>query len=122
MPGLVQANFAPAGKADLCYRSPSFFVNGRAYDTFFRQVFHLGLKVVTHEIELVTTVVFGRMKGCFRGRQCEDQPAVTGIDGRQSKHIAKENAVCVRILAKDDDMGTRNHDVGSLTPASDAVR
>jgi hypothetical protein len=46
---------------------------------------------------------------------------VTGIDGRQSKHIAKENAVCVRILAIDDDMCARNHDAGSLTPASDAV-
>ncbi len=61
-------------------------------------------------------VLFGRMKGRFGRRQREDQPAVAGIDGREPKHIAKEDAVCLCILAVDDDMCAGNHDGSSLAP------
>ncbi len=57
----------------------------------------------------MTIVFFAGMKGGFCRRESEDQPAVTGIDGSESQHIAKEGAVCLRILAVDDDMRTRNH-------------
>jgi hypothetical protein len=33
------------------------------------------------------------MKCRFCWRQGEDQPCVTGVDGREPKHIAKEDAV-----------------------------
>jgi hypothetical protein len=62
-------------------------------------------------------VLFCWMKGYLRRRQREDQPAVTGIDGCQPKHIAKEGAVCLSILAINDDMCPRNHDGASVAPS-----
>ncbi len=121
MCGLVQANFAATGKSDLCNRSPPFFVDRRANDAFSRQTSHLGRKVFAHEIQFMAIVVFGRMKSRFCRGQSEDQPAVTGIDGRQPKHLAKKDAVRLRILAVDDDMCTRNHGVASLTPPAEPV-
>ena len=59
-------------------------------------------------------VLFRWMKGCLCRRQREDQPAVAGIDGCEPKHVAKEDAVCLGILAINDDMCARNHDGASL--------
>ena len=95
-------------------RSPSFFLNGRANDVFPRQALHLGVEVFAHEVELMAIILFGRMKCRFGWRQGEDQPAVAGIDRRESQHIAKEGAVCRCIFAVDDDMCARNHDESSL--------
>ncbi len=116
MLGLIQANFAASGKPDGGDRSPSFFVNRRANDVFSRHALHLGIKVFTHEVELVAIILFGRMKGRFGWRQGEYQPAVAGIDRREPQHIAKEGAVCRCIFAVDDDMCAGNHDVSSLAP------
>src|ERR1700677_2955603 len=101
---LVQANFAASGKLDLCDRSPPGFLDCGISDALSRQDRHLGLQIFTHEVEFMTIVVFGRMKCRFCWRQGEDQPSVTGVDGPEPKHIAKEDAVRLRILAVDDDM------------------
>ena len=115
--GLIQANFAASRKPDGCDRSPSFFLNRRANDVFLRQPLHLRVKVFTHEVELMAIILFGRMKGRFGWRQGEYQPAVAGIDRREPKHIAKEGAVCLGILAINDDMCARNHDGASVAPS-----
>ena len=112
--GLIQANFAASRKPDGCDRSPSFFLNRRANDVFSRQASHLRLKVFTHKVELMAIILFGRMEGCFGWRQGEYQPAMAGIDRHQTQHIAKEGAVCLRILAINDDMCARDHDGASL--------
>ena len=89
-------------------------MNGRENDVLSRQRVHLGFQVGAHEVELMAIVLFRWMKGCLRWRQREDQPAVAGIDGCQPQHIAKEDTVCLSILAINDDMCARNHDGASL--------
>jgi hypothetical protein len=114
---LVQADVAASRKADLGERPPSFFLNRRANDVFPRQRVHLGLQIGAHEIELMAIILFCWMKGCLRWWQREDQPAVAGIDRCQPQHIAKEAAVCLSILAINDDMCARNHDGASVAPS-----
>jgi hypothetical protein len=111
MLGLVQADFAASGKPDLRDRSPPGLLDGRASHAPLRQRHHLGLETFTHQVELVAIRAFGRMKRRFCWRQSEDQPSVTGIDRGEPKHIAKEDAVGLRILAVEDYMCARNHDV-----------
>jgi hypothetical protein len=53
-------------------------------DAFLREDRDLGLQIVTHEVEFVPAVLFGRMNRQFRGRQREDRPSVAGVDGRES--------------------------------------
>jgi hypothetical protein len=108
---MKSANFAASGKLDLCDRAPPGFLDCRKGDAPCRQEHHLDFEIFTHEVEFRATVVLGRMKRGFCRRQSEDQPSVTGVDGREPKHIAKEDAVRLRILAVDDDMSARNHDV-----------
>ena len=114
---LVQANVAAARKADPGERSPPFFLNGRADHVLSREISHLGFQVGAHEIELMAIVFFCRMKGCLCWWHREDQPTVAGIDGCQPQHIAKEDAVCLGILAINDDMCARDHDGASLAPS-----
>ena len=63
-------------------------------------------------------VVRSRVECRLGGRQSEDQPAVTGIDRRQPKYIAKERPIRFCILAVDHDMRTGNHNGSSLAPPS----
>ena len=114
---LIQADVAASRKADVSERSPSFFLNGRADHVLCREIAHFRFQVGAHEIELVAIVTFCRMKSCLCRWQGEDQPAVAGIDRSQPQHIAKEDAVCLGILAINDDMCARDHDGASLTPS-----
>jgi hypothetical protein len=107
---LVQANFAASRKLDPGDRSPPFLPNGRALDVLSSQSLPFGLEVFTHEVELLAIVLLGGMERHFRGWQGEDQPSMTGIYRRKPKHIAKEDAVRIRIFAVDDDVCARNQD------------
>jgi hypothetical protein len=92
MLGLIQANFTASGKPDGCDRSPSFLLNRRANDVFSRQALYIGVKVFTHEVELMAIILFGRMKCRFGWRQGEYQPAVAGIDPSTSRKKARSAA------------------------------
>jgi hypothetical protein len=118
---LVQTDVAASGKADAGERPPPFFLNRRADHFLSREISHLGFQVGAHEIELVAIVVLCRMRGCLCRRQCEDQPAVAGIDGCQPQHVAKEDAVSLGILAINDDMFARDRDGVSLASPFYAV-
>jgi hypothetical protein len=107
---LVQAHFAASGKPDPGDRSPPFLVNGRTLDVLFRQTLPRGLEIFTQEVEFVAVVLSGGMERHFCGRQSEDEPSVTGIDGCKPQHIAKEDAVRLRILAVYDHVCAGNHD------------
>jgi hypothetical protein len=47
--------------------------------------------VVAHEVELVVISTVGRMGSELRGRQPEDQPAVTGIDRREPEDVPESS-------------------------------
>jgi len=53
---------------------------------------------------------------CRRHR--EDQPAVAGVDGRKSKDIPKKGAISFHVLAVDDHMSARDHEVSPLLNCS----
>jgi hypothetical protein len=108
---LIETDLSADGKPDLRKRTPTFFVNGRAEDTLFRERLHLQLQVVAQEIEFVWTILFGRMESSLAWWKCKDQPAVSGIDGLEAEYVAKERAIGLGVLAIDDYVGARDHAV-----------
>src|ERR1700694_1146320 len=53
--------------------------------------------VVAHQIELVVPGFLSGMNAELGGWQREDQPAVTGVDGRKLEHVAKETAYGISV-------------------------
>src|SRR5262245_39511414 len=106
---LVQADVTSARKRDLTNRAPSGFLHIRAGDTLLGEGRHLGPQVFAHEIQLMHVVLLRRMERGFRRRHCEDQPAVAGVHGRESKDVSEESAVSLRVPAVDDHMSATDH-------------
>jgi hypothetical protein len=59
----------------------------------------------------VFVIVLCVVKGGFCGRQGEDQPAVSGVDGGESEDIAEKSAVGFWIFAVEDDVCAVDHEV-----------
>lgn len=76
---LVEADLAPTRELELRYRAPSGFLHIRASDSLLQEGGHLGLEVIGHEIQLMTTVAVRRVYGQLRRGQGEDQPPVPGV-------------------------------------------
>jgi len=55
------------------------------------------------------------MQGDFRRRQSKNQPAVTGIDGREPEHLVEKRPIGFSVGAVDDDVGTGDHGERSAT-------
>src|SRR5215470_3733190 len=110
---LVETDLAPAWKLDFGNRTPSGFLHIRTVDAFLSERRHLGFQIFAHEIEFVYVVLIGRMKRGLCRRHREDQPAVAGVHGRESKDVPKKGAVSFRILAIDDHMSAIYHEVSS---------
>jgi hypothetical protein len=106
---LVEADLATTGKLDVGDGTPSFFVNCRARNALFPERSHFRFQVVANEIELVWAVFIGGVERGLSGRECENEPAVAGIDGHESENVAEEGAVCVSVLCVDDYVSTRDH-------------
>jgi hypothetical protein len=119
--GLVESDVAAAGKRNLGQMSPPFFGDGVALYLSFLKLFHCALQVIAHEKQLVNVVFLRGMEGNFRGRQFEDQPTVSGIDGTQLKHIAKKLPIRLGILAVNHYMGAGEHNVPSAVLSSDPL-
>jgi hypothetical protein len=51
------------------------------------------------------------MNRCFCRRQREDQPSLAGVHGCQSEDVPEEETISRRILAVDDDMRSKDHDL-----------
>jgi hypothetical protein len=54
-------------------------------------------------------VAASRMNAHFSGRQLEDEPSTTRIDGAKVENVAKEGAIRVRILAVEQKMRAVDH-------------
>ena len=108
---LIEADLASAGKLHLCNGTPSCFLNGGALNVLLCEGGHLGFQVVAHEIEFVgtTTIFAGRVECGLCGRQGEDQPAVTCIDGLEPEDVAEEGAVRIGVFAVEDYVSARDH-------------
>ena len=65
--------------------------------------------VSAHQVQLMVLILLGRMDGKLRGRKSENQPAAANVDMRQFQNVAKERAVCVRILAVDNRVSAVDH-------------
>jgi len=80
------------------------------------------VNVVAHEVELVHVVRGGGVHSDLGGRQREDEPAVPGVCERVPENIAEERAVCLRVLAVDDDVRAVDHapEANRLSGASGA--
>src|SRR5437762_7124076 len=107
---LIETHFTSTGEPDHGDGTPSGFLHVRTPDTLRRKCRYLGLEIVTHEIEFVPVILFGGMNCHFRRRQREDEPSMASIHGRESENLAEKGAISRRILAVNDDMGSKDHE------------
>jgi len=104
---LIKADLPASGKRDLGDQAPPRLLQGGAGDAPLRQRGNLGLEIITHEVQLVTTILIGRMKSGLTRRQSEDQPTIRGIDRLESNHVAEEGAIGLGVFAIDDDVAPK---------------
>ena len=98
----------PARECDLRESPPALFVQRPRLDTFARHLGDEGVHVLAHQVELVRARV-GRVKRQLRGREREDEPAVTGVGKRIREDVPKERTIRIGVLAEEDDVGTVDH-------------
>jgi len=106
---LIQADIASTGKPHLRNETPSFFLDFRALNALLREGSHFGFQIPAHEIELMDTIFFGRVKRSFCRRQGENEPPVTRIHGFEAKDIAEKCAVFLSVLSVNNYVGARDH-------------
>src|ERR1700687_4430074 len=106
---LIEGDSASTGELHLRDGTPRSFPNLRELDVLFREGSHLGFQVVAHQIELVNTILIGRMERGFCRRQGENQPASARIHGFESENIAEKCAVRLRLFAENNYVSARNH-------------
>jgi hypothetical protein len=106
---LVETYFASARKPNLCDRTPSGLLHRRTLDALLFQRSHLGLKIVAHEIQLVTVFRFSEMNRRLRRRQRENQPPVAGINGCKTQNIPQKRPIRSSVLAVHNYMRTCDH-------------
>src|SRR5712692_4823752 len=110
VPRLVQPEFTAARNLD-CRRQAKarFGDRPRKLHSLALQLFDRGFDVVAHEVELLMALLLGGVDAQLGGRQCEDEPAMPGINARELEHIAEESAQPVRILGIDQRMHAMDH-------------
>src|SRR5262245_44197194 len=116
---LIEAHLPSAGKPDVGDRSPPCFLHLRTADALPVERHYLGLQIVAHEVELMSTILFGGMNGHLRWRQREDQPSVASVHGRKSEDLPEKRAISRRIHTVYDYMGAKDHPV---PPSLQSVR
>jgi hypothetical protein len=90
---LIKADLASTGKPHLSNGTPSCFLSFRALNALLCEGRHFGFQVVAHEIEVLGANLVGWVYCGFPGRQGEDQPAMTRINGFKTEDIAEKCAV-----------------------------
>lgn len=119
MPRLVEADLAAAGHRDRSFHAPICLFDLAALHAFLLQHCNISVKVVDHQIQdgaqqLTSTVplrefaIYWVNCGFCRGHR-EDEPASTHVNRGETKHIAKESAVSLGILAVKKEMRADNH-------------
>src|ERR1700687_4344552 len=83
---VIEGDSACTGELHLQDGTPRSFPNLRDLDVLVREGSHLGFQVVAHQIELVDTILIGRMERGFCRRQGENQPASARIPGFESEN------------------------------------
>jgi hypothetical protein len=106
---LIKADLASTGKLHLRNGTPSCFLSFRALNALLGEGRHFGFQVVAHEIEVLGANLIGWVYCGFSGRQGEDQPAMTRIDGFETEDIAEKCAVRLGVLTVDDYVSARDH-------------
>src|SRR5579863_9967996 len=101
--GLVNADFAAAGKGQAGQFSPTLFTYLRDPHLLRLEIFQGRCDVIAHEVKLVLVMIsrlmrlgimlLANMKSNFERRHGENQPAMAGVYGRELKHVAKKTAV-----------------------------
>ena len=66
------------------------------------------LDVLAQQVELVIVLLLGRVKRKLRGRKREDEPTATRIHRVEPQHVSEERAVCVGIVAVDQNVHAGN--------------
>jgi hypothetical protein len=106
---LIKAHLAASWEPNLGDRAPSLFVHPRTLHARFTKCCHLGLQVVTHEIQLMPAILISGMKCGLCWRKSKDQPPTPGIHRRKMQDVPEEGTVRIRVFAIYDYMRARDH-------------
>jgi hypothetical protein len=106
---LIKADLPSTWKPHLRNGTPSCLVNFRALNALLCEGIHFGFQVFAHEIEVLGANLIGRVYCGFSGRQGEDQPAMTHINGFETEDIAEKCAVRVGVLTVENYVSAKNH-------------
>jgi hypothetical protein len=111
---LIQADGSSARELDLGHRTPPCLFDRGATDTFALEELNLAGQVIAHEVELIGTVDVRRMDGELCGREREDEPTVTSVNGRVTEDVSEERPIRRSVSAVHDHMCTEDHQTNSL--------
>ncbi|MDX6331281.1 MAG: hypothetical protein QOI83_3664 [Streptomycetaceae bacterium] len=115
MQWFVQREFGAAGEPDRSQFAPALFADRAGdLDALRAELAELGIKVVTHQEELVLGRAVGRVHGHLGRGQLEDEPAAARVDAGKVEDVPEERAIGLGVLAVEDDM--RTADQGWLLP------
>ena len=67
------------------------------------------MDVVAHEVQLAAGVRLCGVRGELAGREGEDEPPTSGVDGGKPENVAEEGPRPVRFAREEDDMGAGDH-------------
>src|SRR3954447_5563574 len=110
MPWFVQAQLAPAWKPQRRHQAEALVRDGpREVGSFAPQVLDRRAHVIAHEIELVTSIPVGGMRGQLGGRQGEDQPAAASVHGWEAEDVSEEGPIRRRIEREHDRVNAGDH-------------
>src|SRR3984893_9074252 len=98
MGGLVHGDVATVGEDDRRGAAEAPFGDFAVeFNALVAKRGHRRVDVVAHQIELMVPGFLGGMNAELGGWQREDQPTVTGVDGRKLEHVAKETAYGISV-------------------------
>src|SRR5262249_18508312 len=95
---LVERQIRAARELDRGTQPPTLVADWlRDRDALGDQLCQRFLDVIAHQVELVLPQPICRMHSDLSGRELEDQPAISGVDPSESKYVADEGPVGLRI-------------------------
>src|SRR5262245_15821234 len=120
--GLINPQLSSARESRLDQSSPRLVMDTGTGQTVGPQRRSNTLHIVTHQIELVPSVFFGRMQRDFRTRKPENKPAAANINMRKFQHVTEEGAIGFGVAAVDDYVCAGDHDCDSCSLQSNNAR
>src|SRR5688572_24314433 len=110
MTGLVEGELTPARQLQGGHEAVALILDPpRKLDSLALQLPDRRLHVVAHQRQVRDAARFIRMDAELRGRQRENEPSMSGVNGLESQRVAQERAIRLRVLRVNERMDSGDH-------------